>query len=193
VLLRASSNSLLVLCAGALLRAMKPLRVSDDYDYDTYTTHTQIPNYQPITNQSLTARPYLRYAVPIGFRAVSPRLAAGVPRRARSFFDGSAIRRGRPSRTTSRVSDNPYTTRIKYPNTQIPPNHRRNAHRLPIRRIVVIDLDANRVRGDRDEVEGKGSTASGTQSQGPSGNNRGRSDNRSRSKSRGKSTERGAG
>ena len=121
VLLRASSNSLLVLCAGALLRAMKPLRVSDDYDYDTYTTHTQIPNYQPITNQSLTARPYLRYAVPIGFRAVSPRLAAGVPRRARSFFDGSAIRRGRPSRTTSRVSSvNPYTTQI---NTQIPKYH----------------------------------------------------------------------
>ena len=57
----------------------------------------------------------------------------------------------------------------------------------------MIDLDGNRVRGDRDEVEGKGSTASGTQSQGPSGNNRGRSDNRSRSKSRGKSTERGAG
>ena len=57
----------------------------------------------------------------------------------------------------------------------------------------MIDLDANRVRGDRDEIEGKGSTASGTTSRGPSGNNRGRSDNRSRSKSRGKSTERGAG
>ena len=26
----------------------------------------------------------------------------------------------------------------------------------------MIDLDANRVRGDRDEIEGKGSTASGT-------------------------------
>ena len=121
VLLRASSNSLLVLCAGALLRAMKPLLVSDDYDYDSYTIHTQLPNYQPITNQSLTARPYLRHAAPIGFRAVSPRLAAGVPRRARSFFDGSAIRRGRPSRTTARVSVNPYTTRIEYPNTHTRP------------------------------------------------------------------------
>ena len=57
----------------------------------------------------------------------------------------------------------------------------------------MIDLDGNRVRGERDEIEGKGSTASGTQPQGPGGNNRGRSDNRSRSKSRGKSTERGAG
>ena len=66
VLLRASSNSLLVLCAGALLRAMKPLRVS----YNRRLIHdphpnTQLPtNYQPIADRSPLFTQYRSVFVP---------------------------------------------------------------------------------------------------------------------------------
>ena len=43
---------------------MKPLRVSDDYDYDSYTTHTQIPNYQPIADHSPLFTQYRSVFVP---------------------------------------------------------------------------------------------------------------------------------